>query len=64
MLTELRVRLAAGLRALRRMAGMPDYERFVDHRRRHHANEPMPSEREYFAEYVTARYGDSPTRCC
>jgi uncharacterized short protein YbdD (DUF466 family) len=43
---------------------MPDYAAFVEHRRRHHPQDPMPTEREYYAQYVTARYGDSPTRCC
>lgn len=57
-------RLARCLTALRRIAGMPDYAAFVEHRRRHHPQDPMPTEREYYAQYVTARYGDSPTRCC
>ena len=57
-------RLARCLTALRRIAGMPDYAAFVEHRRRHHPHDPMPTEREYYAQYVTARYGDSPTRCC
>ena len=52
------------LTAVRRMAGMPDYAAYVEHRRRHHAGEALPTEREYYAEYVAARYGDSPTRCC
>jgi uncharacterized short protein YbdD (DUF466 family) len=57
-------RFARCLTALRRIAGMPDYAAFVEHRRRHHPQDPMPTEREYYAQYVTARYGDSPTRCC
>lgn len=56
--------LARWLTAVRRMAGMPDYAAFVDHRRRHHPDDAMPTEREYYAQYVVARYGDSPTRCC
>jgi uncharacterized short protein YbdD (DUF466 family) len=56
--------MAACLTAVRRMAGMPDYAAFVEHRRRHHPDEALPTEREYYAEYVVARYGDSPTRCC
>lgn len=56
--------LARCLTALRRVAGMPDYAAFMEHHCRHHPGEPMPTEREYYARYVTARYGDSPTRCC
>jgi uncharacterized short protein YbdD (DUF466 family) len=56
--------LRRGLHTVRRMAGMPDYAAYVEHRCRHHPGEAMPTEREYYAEYVTARYADSPTRCC
>jgi uncharacterized short protein YbdD (DUF466 family) len=49
---------------LRRVAGMPDYAAHVEHLRRCHPGEPIPSEREYFESYVRARYGDGPTRCC
>jgi uncharacterized short protein YbdD (DUF466 family) len=61
---DLARKLKRALRAVRRMAGMPDYAAFVEHRRRHHPDEAVPGEREYYAEYITARYGDSPTRCC
>lgn len=54
----------SAIEALRRVAGMPDYEAYVDHLRRHHPECSVPSEREYFAEYVRSRYGDGPTRCC
>jgi uncharacterized short protein YbdD (DUF466 family) len=49
---------------LRRVAGMPDYAACVAHLRRCHPERAVPSEREYFDEYVRARYGDGPTRCC
>ena len=49
---------------LRRLAGMPDYAGYVDHLRRCHPECAVLSEREYFAEYLAARYGDAPTRCC
>ena len=57
-------RLGALAAALRRVAGMPDYAVYVGHLRRCHPERPIPTEREYFAEYVAARYGDGPTRCC
>ena len=49
---------------LRRIAGMPDYRGYVDHLRRCHPERAVPTEREYFEQYVAARYGDGPTRCC
>ncbi len=49
---------------LRRVAGMPDYAAYVEHLRRHHPDRAVPTQREYFEQYVAARYGDGPTRCC
>lgn len=50
--------------AVRRIAGMPDYEAHVDHMRRCHPEQPIPSEREHYMEFVRSRYEDGPTRCC
>jgi uncharacterized short protein YbdD (DUF466 family) len=49
---------------IRRMAGMPNYAGYVEHLRRCHPDRTIPSEREFFADYLAARYGDGPTRCC
>jgi uncharacterized short protein YbdD (DUF466 family) len=49
---------------VRRLAGMPDYERHIEHLRRCHPERPLPSEREYYEDFVRARYEDGPTRCC
>ncbi|HEY7503053.1 MAG TPA: YbdD/YjiX family protein [Gemmatimonadales bacterium] len=49
---------------LRRIAGMPDYGAYVEHLQRCHPERALPTEREYFEQYVAARYGDGPTRCC
>jgi uncharacterized short protein YbdD (DUF466 family) len=49
---------------LRQLAGMPDYAAHVEHLRRCHPNRAVPTEREFFDEYVRARYADGPTRCC
>jgi len=49
---------------LRRIAGMPDYEHHVEHLRRCHPDHPIPSERQYYEEFLNARYTDGPTRCC
>ncbi len=54
----------AFLSVVRRIAGMPDYDAQVEHLRRSHPDRPIPSEREYFEEFVRSRYGDGPSRCC
>lgn len=56
--------LARVAAALRKIAGMPDYQEFVDHLRRLHPERPIPSEREFYDQFVRNRYGDGPTRCC
>jgi uncharacterized short protein YbdD (DUF466 family) len=56
--------LRAAASALRRVAGMPDYRAHVEHLRRCHPGRTVPTEREYFEQYIAARYGDGPTRCC
>jgi uncharacterized short protein YbdD (DUF466 family) len=49
---------------VRRIAGMPDYAAHVEHLRRRHPDRPIPTERHFYEEFVRARYGDGPTRCC
>jgi uncharacterized short protein YbdD (DUF466 family) len=54
----------AALAGVRRVAGMPDYAAHVRHLRECHPDRPVPTEREHFEQYLAARYGDGPTRCC
>lgn len=56
--------LARAAAVVRRLAGMPDYAAYVEHARRCHPDRPVLSERDFFAEYLSARYADGPTRCC
>jgi uncharacterized short protein YbdD (DUF466 family) len=60
----MRARLQRMLRTLRRIAGMPDYTAYVEHVRRRHPGRPVPSQREFYEEYVKQRYEGGPTRCC
>ena len=57
-------RLPEFLSALRRVAGMPDYAAHLEHLRRAHPEKPIPTQREFYAEFVRNRYEDGPTRCC
>ncbi len=52
------------LSAVRRIAGMPDYGAHLEHLRRCHPDQPVPTERQFYDEFTRARYGDGPTRCC
>jgi uncharacterized short protein YbdD (DUF466 family) len=60
----MRDRLSALLTAIRRIAGMPDYPAYLQHLRCCHPERPVPTEREFYEDYVRARYADGPTRCC
>ena len=56
--------LAELLRTLRRIAGMPDYAAHIEHLRQYHPRAPLPTQREFYDDFVRARYSDGPTRCC
>lgn len=51
-------------RVIRRILGMPDYQAYVAHLRAAHPGCTVPSEREFFEEFVRAKYSGGPTRCC
>jgi uncharacterized short protein YbdD (DUF466 family) len=57
-------RLERVLRVVRRVAGMPDYAAHVEHLRQSHPERPIPSRRQFYDDYLRARYADGPTRCC
>jgi uncharacterized short protein YbdD (DUF466 family) len=52
------------LAALRHITGMPDYARYLAHMAEKHPDRRPVSEREFFEQYVNARYGDGASRCC
>jgi uncharacterized short protein YbdD (DUF466 family) len=57
----LRTRIAA---TLRRIVGMPDYAAHIEHVRRCHPENPIPTEQQFYDDFVRAHYGDGSTRCC
>lgn len=61
---DLRAAFRRALATLRRVAGMPDYQAYLAHHASHHPQTAPQSEREFFAAFVAARYGNGPTRCC
>ncbi|MGH7702528.1 MAG: YbdD/YjiX family protein [Gemmatimonadales bacterium] len=56
--------LRGALANFRRLVGMPDYQRYVAHLRAQHPERPVPSEREFYTEFVEAKYGHGASRCC
>lgn len=51
-------------RGIRRVCGMPDYQAYVEHLRQRHPDRPVPTEREYYDQYLNGRYGNGTSRCC
>ena len=49
---------------LKAVAGMPDYDRYLEHRRARHPGEPVLSRREHYGQYVARRYASGGGRCC
>ncbi len=56
--------LERALTALKRVVGMPNYEAYLEHLRTRHPECPLPTEREYFDEYLKGKYGGGFSRCC
>lgn len=52
------------LSSFKRMVGMPDYSGYLDHMADRHPGCAVLSEREFFDQYVNARYGNGASRCC
>ncbi len=55
---------SALMTAVRRILGMPDYTAYCAHLRAAYPGTTLPTEREYFDEYLKSRYEGGPTRCC
>ena len=51
-------------RAVRRMAGVPDYDTYVEHMRLHHPGQPVLGFEAFFRERLEARYRSGGGRCC
>jgi uncharacterized short protein YbdD (DUF466 family) len=51
-------------RLMHAACGLPDYEAYVAHLRREHAEQIVPSYAEFFRTWQQARYGKGRSRCC
>ncbi len=59
-----RAAVSAALAALRQIVGAPDYQRYLEHHAACHPDRQPLSAREYYAEFVSRRFGSGATRCC
>ena len=50
--------------SFKRVIGMPDYAAYVQYFRAAHPEAPVPTEREYFDEFVAVKYAGGASRCC
>jgi uncharacterized short protein YbdD (DUF466 family) len=57
-------RLQDARRDVRALFGIPDYERYTAHMRRHHPGQAVLTERDFHAQAIDRRYGANRPRCC
>jgi uncharacterized short protein YbdD (DUF466 family) len=43
---------------------MPDYRSYVNHLRQCHPEVAVPTERQFYEDFIRTRYEAGPTRCC
>ena len=60
--TRLRLDRVAGV--VRRIIGVPDYDRYVAHARRCHPDQPLMSRDEFMRQRMVERYSRPGSRCC
>jgi len=54
-----------GIRQIcRQLFGIPDYERYLAHAAAHHPGAPVLSRRDFCAQAIERKYGNSGPRCC
>ena len=63
-LARVRLTLAAASRALRAVAGAPDYERYLAHMRTQHPDVPPLTRSEFVRQKMDERYNKPGARCC
>ena len=63
-LTEARAAVTAALAVVRQGVGAPDYQRYLEHHAHCHGGAAPLGPREFYADFVSRRFGPGPTRCC
>ncbi|HVB30541.1 MAG TPA: YbdD/YjiX family protein [Gemmatimonadaceae bacterium] len=63
-LAPLRARLRAVGEITRRIIGVPDYERYAAHMRRHHPDQQPLPRHEFARQRLDEKYAKPGSRCC
>ncbi|HEX3865786.1 MAG TPA: YbdD/YjiX family protein [Gemmatimonadaceae bacterium] len=61
---ELTKKLERAACVVRRVIGVPDYDRYVAHMRAHHPAELVVTEQEFIQQRQADRYSRPGSRCC
>ncbi|RDU37710.1 cytosolic protein [Neobacillus piezotolerans] len=67
MLNRLKDMLAYRKQFISLLVGVPSYERYVEHMKSEHPDQPVKTRKEFFCEAQDARYnakGGKVSRCC
>ena len=64
MLQLTRTRLDRIATVVRRIIGVPDYDRYVAHAQRWHPDQPLMSRDEFMRQRLVDRYSRPGARCC
>ncbi|MFL6562370.1 MAG: YbdD/YjiX family protein [Bacillus sp. (in: firmicutes)] len=67
MLNKLKEIISYRRQFLSLLVGVPSYETYVDHMKKHHPGDSVKSRKEFFCEAQEARYnakGGKVSRCC
>lgn len=59
-----RSRIDRAAAVVRRIIGVPDYERYLAHARRCHPDQPLMSRDEFMRQRMVERYSKPGARCC
>ena len=62
--SRLLARLSAAGQVIRRVIGVPDYDRYLAHARTHHPGCQVLSREAFTRERMEARYSRPGSRCC
>jgi uncharacterized short protein YbdD (DUF466 family) len=49
---------------LNEMAGVPNYNRYLDHLKKHHPDQPPMTRAEFYRQAIDERYGSGDIRRC
>jgi len=63
-LSETRDRISRAANVVRRIIGVPDYDRYVAHTRAHHPECALMTREEFIQQRLVDKYSRPGSRCC